>query len=198
MNAQSLQLGRAPSILLHSKMCLLQFTSNPWTDPPSSRSPPRPHCHSSTCSVRRPAPPSRPHGLLCSRSSGRWNYPLAQDVKGQQHKGAETIVRLSIESLSGCTRLGAGGGGRAAAQDRCGGAAGEVADKLEAALGIPVLRHTEKKPAGGPQDLERHFGRAPATGGLPLLHLSRTRRLRCANSVLTWQPVPGAVHASRR
>lgn len=36
--------------------------------------------------------------------------------------------------------------------------AGEVAQKLEAALGIPVLRHTEKKPAGGPSDLERHFG----------------------------------------
>ncbi len=29
MNAQSLQLGRAPSILLHPKNCLLQFTSNP-------------------------------------------------------------------------------------------------------------------------------------------------------------------------
>lgn len=23
---------------------------------------------------------------------------------------------------------------------------------------MPVLRHTEKKPAGGPEDLEKHFG----------------------------------------
>lgn len=29
---------------------------------------------------------------------------------------------------------------------------------LEGALGIPVLRHREKKPAGGSEDMERHFG----------------------------------------
>lgn len=29
---------------------------------------------------------------------------------------------------------------------------------MEAELGIPVLRHSEKKPAGGAQDLEAHFG----------------------------------------
>jgi Mitochondrial PGP phosphatase len=36
--------------------------------------------------------------------------------------------------------------------------AGHVAEKLEKDLGVPVLRHSEKKPAGGPEDLERHFG----------------------------------------
>ncbi len=35
---------------------------------------------------------------------------------------------------------------------------GKTADKLEAELGIPVLRHSKKKPAGGPEDLEKHFG----------------------------------------
>jgi Mitochondrial PGP phosphatase len=38
------------------------------------------------------------------------------------------------------------------------GPAGHVAKKLEKDLGVPVLRHTEKKPAGGPEDLEKHFG----------------------------------------
>lgn len=33
-----------------------------------------------------------------------------------------------------------------------------MAKKLEKDLGVPVLRHTEKKPAGGPEDLEKHFG----------------------------------------
>lgn len=35
---------------------------------------------------------------------------------------------------------------------------GTVAEKLEKELGIPVLRHTEKKPAGSAEDLEKHFG----------------------------------------
>jgi phosphatidylglycerophosphatase GEP4 len=35
---------------------------------------------------------------------------------------------------------------------------GMEAAELEAALGLPVLRHREKKPAGGPEDLEQHFG----------------------------------------
>ncbi|KAK9814549.1 hypothetical protein WJX72_007730 [[Myrmecia] bisecta] len=35
---------------------------------------------------------------------------------------------------------------------------GEEAKRLEAALSIPVLRHTEKKPAGGTRDMEAHFG----------------------------------------
>lgn len=35
---------------------------------------------------------------------------------------------------------------------------GVEAEKLEGALGIPVLRHKEKKPAGGKEDVERHFG----------------------------------------
>eukprot|EP00887_Chlorella_sp_A99_P006848 scaffold2.g6848.t1 len=35
---------------------------------------------------------------------------------------------------------------------------GAEAARLEAALGLPVLRHCEKKPAGGPEDMERHFG----------------------------------------
>lgn len=35
---------------------------------------------------------------------------------------------------------------------------GNEAAALEAALGIPVLRHREKKPAGGSQDMEAHFG----------------------------------------
>lgn len=36
--------------------------------------------------------------------------------------------------------------------------AGKEAGVLEAALGIPVLRHREKKPAGSAEDMERHFG----------------------------------------
>lgn len=36
--------------------------------------------------------------------------------------------------------------------------AGKEAAALEAALGIPVLRHREKKPAGGSEDMEQHFG----------------------------------------
>ncbi|KXZ50576.1 hypothetical protein GPECTOR_16g751 [Gonium pectorale] len=35
---------------------------------------------------------------------------------------------------------------------------GKEAEQLEAALGIPVLRHTEKKPSGGSAELEAHFG----------------------------------------
>ena len=35
---------------------------------------------------------------------------------------------------------------------------GEEAEALEKALGVPVLRHKEKKPAGGPEDVEKHFG----------------------------------------
>jgi hypothetical protein len=36
--------------------------------------------------------------------------------------------------------------------------AGEEAAALEAALGVHVLRHSEKKPSGGSGELERHFG----------------------------------------
>jgi phosphatidylglycerophosphatase GEP4 len=36
--------------------------------------------------------------------------------------------------------------------------AGEEAAALEAALGIPVLRHRDKKPAGGCAELEQLFG----------------------------------------
>lgn len=36
--------------------------------------------------------------------------------------------------------------------------AGHEANMLEEKLGVPVLRHREKKPAGGPEDLENHFG----------------------------------------
>lgn len=35
---------------------------------------------------------------------------------------------------------------------------GKEAEELEKAFGIPVLRHTEKKPAGGCADMEAHFG----------------------------------------
>eukprot|EP00877_Chromochloris_zofingiensis_P007482 jgi/Chrzof1/2988/Cz12g07050.t1 len=35
---------------------------------------------------------------------------------------------------------------------------GEEAAALEAVFGIPVLRHTQKKPAGGCEELEQHFG----------------------------------------
>ena len=37
---------------------------------------------------------------------------------------------------------------------------GVEAEALEAALGVAVLRHKEKKPAGGPEDVEKHFGYA--------------------------------------
>ena len=36
--------------------------------------------------------------------------------------------------------------------------AGTEARALEQKVGIPVLRHTEKKPAGGSSSLEEHFG----------------------------------------
>ncbi|EIE24037.1 HAD-superfamily phosphatase, partial [Coccomyxa subellipsoidea C-169] len=39
---------------------------------------------------------------------------------------------------------------------------GHDADALETALGIPVLRHTEKKPAGEAATLEAHFGCSPS------------------------------------
>jgi hypothetical protein len=35
-----------------------------------------------------------------------------------------------------------------------------VAEKLERELGVAVLRHSEKKPAGGAADLEAFFGYA--------------------------------------
>lgn len=35
---------------------------------------------------------------------------------------------------------------------------GAEAQALEDALGIPVLRHKDKKPGGGPEDVEKHFG----------------------------------------
>lgn len=35
---------------------------------------------------------------------------------------------------------------------------GVEAATLEAALGVPVLRHKQKKPAGGAEDVEKHFG----------------------------------------
>ncbi|GFR41616.1 hypothetical protein Agub_g2341 [Astrephomene gubernaculifera] len=35
---------------------------------------------------------------------------------------------------------------------------GEEARRMEAALGVPVLRHEDKKPAGGFAELESHFG----------------------------------------
>lgn len=35
---------------------------------------------------------------------------------------------------------------------------GAEATSLESALGIPVLRHREKKPSGGPEDVEKYFG----------------------------------------
>ncbi len=36
--------------------------------------------------------------------------------------------------------------------------AGTEARALEQTLGIPVLKHTDKKPAGGSSSLEEHFG----------------------------------------
>jgi Mitochondrial PGP phosphatase len=38
------------------------------------------------------------------------------------------------------------------------GRPGKEAERLEALLGIPVLRHAFKKPAGGRADIENHFG----------------------------------------
>ena len=35
---------------------------------------------------------------------------------------------------------------------------GEEAAKLEKLLGVPVLRHKHKKPKGGADELEAHFG----------------------------------------
>jgi phosphatidylglycerophosphatase GEP4 len=35
---------------------------------------------------------------------------------------------------------------------------GVEAEALEEALGVAVLRHKEKKPAGGAEDVEKHFG----------------------------------------
>lgn len=36
--------------------------------------------------------------------------------------------------------------------------AGHVAERMEGELGISVLRHSDKKPAGGAADLEAYFG----------------------------------------
>ena len=36
--------------------------------------------------------------------------------------------------------------------------AGREAEAVEAALGVPVLRHTQKKPAGTAAEAEAHFG----------------------------------------
>lgn len=36
--------------------------------------------------------------------------------------------------------------------------AGKEAEAIEEALGIPVIRHHDKKPAGGAEDIEKHFG----------------------------------------
>lgn len=35
---------------------------------------------------------------------------------------------------------------------------GREAEAVEAALGVPVLRHTQKKPAGTAAEAEAHFG----------------------------------------
>lgn len=55
--------------------------------------------------------------------------------------------------------------------------AGTEAQALERALGVSVVRHTEKKPAGGAAELESHFaarlgpaagdGASKADGGVP-------------------------------
>ena len=57
--------------------------------------------------------------------------------------------------------------------------AGREAEELEAALGIPVLRHGQKKPAGNAAEAEAHFGCAL---GLPCAH-----SLGCRSMV---SPVP--------
>ncbi len=46
----------------------------------------------------------------------------------------------------------------AASSNLAGCSAGTEAAKLETVLGIQVLRHSTKKPAGDVKDLERHFG----------------------------------------
>ena len=43
-------------------------------------------------------------------------------------------------------------------QDVCCCCTGREARALEQKLGIPVLRHFEKKPAGGSSSIEEHFG----------------------------------------
>lgn len=47
--------------------------------------------------------------------------------------------------------------------------AGEEAAFMEKALGIPVVRHITKKPAGDAVDLEKHFRLASVPGMLFML-----------------------------
>lgn len=58
----------------------------------------------------------------------------------------------------------AAGGKLAHKHARCGffASTGEEAAQLEATLGIPVVRHRHKKPAGSAEELERHFGCPPS------------------------------------
>lgn len=82
---------------------------------------------------------------------------------------------------------------------------GEVATKLESTLGIPVLRHTEKKPAGGHTDLERHFG-VPAeklvmVGDRYMTDVvfgNRLGMLTIRPEPFTWSGEPQTVKMSRR
>lgn len=82
---------------------------------------------------------------------------------------------------------------------------GQVADKLEKVLGIPVLRHTEKKPAGGPEDLEKHFG-CPANKLVmvgdrymtDVVFGNRLGMMTIRPAPLTWDGEPQTVKMSRR
>ena len=59
------------------------------------------------------------------------------------------------------------------------GGAGREAEALEAALGIPVLRHAQKKPAGDAAEAEAHFGCARVDG--VMIAVARLLRVRLAH-----------------
>jgi phosphatidylglycerophosphatase GEP4 len=82
---------------------------------------------------------------------------------------------------------------------------GRVAAKLEAELGIPVLRHSEKKPAGGPEDLEKHFGckaeKLVMVGDRYMTDVvfgNRLGMMTIRPAPLTWEGDPSTVRMSRR
>lgn len=82
---------------------------------------------------------------------------------------------------------------------------GTVAEKLEKELGIPVLRHTEKKPAGSAVDLEKHFGckaeELVMVGDRYMTDVvfgNRLGMMTIRPAPFTWDGEPQAVKMSRR
>eukprot|EP00192_Tetraselmis_astigmatica_P018653 CAMPEP_0117652194 /NCGR_PEP_ID=MMETSP0804-20121206/2496_1 /TAXON_ID=1074897 /ORGANISM="Tetraselmis astigmatica, Strain CCMP880" /LENGTH=224 /DNA_ID=CAMNT_0005458223 /DNA_START=93 /DNA_END=764 /DNA_ORIENTATION=+ len=76
-------------------------------------------------------------------------YPYALKV----HHPLQASLRECTESFNGAVALYSNSAGLYEFDPD-----GKEAEAIEAALGIPVLRHHEKKPSGGAEDMEKHFG----------------------------------------